>query len=242
MDSPFARPIPRPSLAEELAQRIGQLIGDGGYAPGARLPSIAAMARQFGVGGATVREALRKLETAGTVDIRHGAGVFVRQVDEAPLLANPAFGGAVTRKLLCDLLDARIAIEVRAAALAAQHARPEDVATLRELLARAQAVLDEPAALARLNMAFHAAVAGASDNGVLRQLLDVLSRLFREEQRLVYDIHGACAQDHDEHVAILEAIAGGDGELASVRMHAHLAGVRDKLRRWSADAPLAQPA
>ena len=237
------RPVARQSLAEELARRLGERIQSGRFAPGDRLPSIAGMARQFGVGSPTVREALRKLETAGAVEIRHGAGVFVRRPDAALLVTTPAYGRTASRKVLVDLLDARIAIEVRTVALAAQHATPEQVDGLRAVLARAEPVLDDPAALARVNRDFHAAVAEASGNTVLRQLLDVLSSLFREEQRMVYDIHGACAGDHDDHRRILDALAQGDAELAAARMHAHLAGVRDVLRRSEPDAaPGVQPA
>ena len=53
------------------------MIQNGVYREGDRLPPIMEMARQFGVGHPTVREALKKLETVGVVEIRHGSGVYV---------------------------------------------------------------------------------------------------------------------------------------------------------------------
>ena len=70
-------PVLRQSLADRLARRIRAMIQNGSYAPGDRLPPIMEMARQFGVGHPTVREALKKLETVGVVEIRHGSGVYV---------------------------------------------------------------------------------------------------------------------------------------------------------------------
>ena len=76
MDKGFM-PVLRQSLADDVAQRITQLIQSGNYGPGARLPAISRMATQFAVGAPTLREALKKLETVGVVDIRHGSGVYV---------------------------------------------------------------------------------------------------------------------------------------------------------------------
>src|SRR5690242_15344742 len=81
-------PVPRQSLANELAQRVRQMIRAGGYRPGDRLPSIASMARTLGVAHPTLREALRKLEALGMVEIRHGAGVFAGVDDNSLLISN----------------------------------------------------------------------------------------------------------------------------------------------------------
>ena len=104
-------PVQRQSLADGLAQRIKQLIHEGGYGAGDRLPAINEMARRFGVGHPTLREALKKLETVGTVDIRHGSGVYVGKNQDALVVSNPVYGGTVSKKLLVDLMDARIPVE-----------------------------------------------------------------------------------------------------------------------------------
>ena len=89
-----------------------------------------------------------------------------------------------------------------------------------------------PTLLNQTNLAFHRQIAVASGNVVLRQLLEVLSSLFREEQRLIIDIHGSRRHDHAEHLTILDALERRDPALAAARMQAHLDGVRDVLRRW----------
>ena len=71
-------PVRRQRLSEELAERIMGSIAAGRLHPGDQLPSIAAMARAFRVAPATVREALVRLETRRAIEIRQGAGVFVR--------------------------------------------------------------------------------------------------------------------------------------------------------------------
>jgi GntR family transcriptional regulator, transcriptional repressor for pyruvate dehydrogenase complex len=67
-------------------------------------------------------------------------------------------------------------------------------------------------------------------------LLEVLTTLFQEEQRLILDIHGSRREDHAEHVEILEALEARSVELASHRMRAHLEGVREVLLHSRADS------
>jgi len=50
-------PVVRQNLSDEIAQRIAKLVRAHEYEPGSRLPAISDMARQFGVGAPTLREA-----------------------------------------------------------------------------------------------------------------------------------------------------------------------------------------
>lgn len=223
----------RQSLSDDLAQRIKQLIQSGGYPVGARLPTILEMARRFGVGHPTLREALRKLETLGVVTIRHGSGVYVGKDQNSLLLSNPIFDGDVSKKLLVDLIEARIPIELTSARLAAGHASDDQFAEMARLLATAADHLDDDAVLSATNMSFHMQIAAASGNTVLRQVLEVLASLFQREQRLILDIYGSRRQDHGEHVQIFEALRQHDEASAVERMKDHLEGVRAALLRWN---------
>ena len=225
-------PVQRQSLADGLAQRIKQLIHEGGYGAGDRLPAINEMARRFGVGHPTLREALKKLETVGTVDIRHGSGVYVGKNQDALVVSNPVYGGTVSKKLLVDLMDARIPVELKTVALAARNAGEDHLEEMRRLLAHARDNLSNPEVLTPTNLSFHQQIGIASGNTVLRQILTVLSDLFQDEQRAILDIYSFWQQDYAEHVGILQALEAHDETLAVERMRAHLEGVRDVLVRW----------
>lgn len=228
-------PVLKQSLADKLAQQIWQLIQTSGYKAGDRLPTIMDMAQQFKVGHPTVREALRKLETMGAVEIRHGSGVYVTRSDDVLVLASPGYAGEVSKKLLLDLIQARIPIEMQSVALASRNALPEHLEEMRTLLASAGRSLDDDALLNRINMTFHRQIALASGNKVLTQLLDVLRELFAEEQRLILDIFGSRNRDHEEHLEILAALESRDEPLAVERMRSHLEGVHQALLRWDAE-------
>ena len=233
-------PIQRLSLPDDVAQRIRQLIQSRPYQAGDRLPPISVLARDFGVGAPTLREALKKLETVGVVDIRHGSGVYVGQMADSLVISNPVYDGGVSKKLLVDLIEARIPIETTSVRLAAANGNETDFAAMRALLAHAGEHLDDAGILNQTNLAFHRAIAAASGNEVIRQLLEVLSNVFRHEQRVILDIHGGRAQDHREHEAILDSLVRRDVSLASRLMHTHLEGVRERLLLWDpSDTPIA---
>jgi GntR family transcriptional repressor for pyruvate dehydrogenase complex len=237
--TPVPSPVVRQTLPDEIAQRIAHLIQAREYGPGARLPAISDMARQFGVGSPTLREALKKLETVGVVDIRHGSGVYVGRSPESLLITNPVIEARATRKLLVDLIAARIPIELETAALAVRHATPDHLDEMEHLLTRAGRSFADSILLTQVNLAFHRQIALASDNLVMHQILDVLSNLFRNEQQLILDIHGRREDDHREHVEILAALRARDAQLAVARMRAHLERVRDALLAWMPEEPAA---
>lgn len=225
-------PVLRQSLSDDLAQRIKHLIRSERRQAGDRLPSIAEMARRFGVGHPTLREALKKLETVGLVDIRHGSGIYVGKHPDTLFVSNPILDRRVSKKLLVDLIEARIPIELQSVALAARNASDEQLRKMDELLSVAADNLGNDAVLNPTNMGFHQQIALSSGNSVLYQLLDVLSNLFQQEQRVILDVFGSREQDHSQHVAILNALREADEKLAVGRMRSHLHGVRDALLRW----------
>lgn len=233
-DSEFG-PIAKSTLADRIATQIAQMIRGGDYAPGDRLPTINDMAGRFGVGHPTLREALKKLETLGLVNVKHGSGVYVEADQDQLLMSNPVFAGEVSKDMMLDLIEARIPIEQRTVALAAQHASEEHLQRMDELMEEAGDHLQDAEELTRTNMEFHREVAVASGNVVLAQLLKVLSNLFEDEQRGILDVYGSRKKDYSEHRDILEAIRLGDESLARTRMREHLEGVREMIQRWDPD-------
>ncbi|HTE45621.1 MAG TPA: FadR/GntR family transcriptional regulator [Gemmatimonadaceae bacterium] len=226
-------PVLKQSLSDKLAQRIRAMIGKGDYQQGDRLPPIMEMARRFGVGHPTIREALKKLETMGFVEIRHGSGVYVSRSEEVLLHASPGYSGTVTKKLLLDLIRTRMPLELQSVTDAVRNGTPEDLLEMQRHLATASQNFANDDALHSANMAFHRQIALASGNTVLAQLLDVLQELFTREQRLILGIHGPRERDHQEHMGILEALEQRDEPLAVGRMRQHLQGVQDAIARWN---------
>ena len=226
-------PVVKQSLPDRLARQIRGTIQSGNYQRGDRLPPIVEMARRFEVGQPSIREALKKLEAMGVVQIRHGSGVFVTRSEEVLVLASPDYAGTVTKKLLLDLIRARTPVEIQSVGDCVRNATPEHVQDLERILADAGQHLDDDDRLNSVNMAFHGKIAEASGNSVTAQLLAVLHDLFTGEQRLILNIFGSREEDHRGHLEILEAIERRDEALAVERMRAHLESVHAAILRWN---------
>ena len=66
-------------------RRPPRRIGAGEFAPGERLPSIAALQSQYNVPGLnTIRQAQQLLVADGQVETRQGVGAFVLRADPQP--------------------------------------------------------------------------------------------------------------------------------------------------------------
>ena len=225
-------PVIKQSLPDKLARQIRGTIQSGNYRRGDRLPPIVEMAKRFEVGQPSIREALKKLEAMGVVQIRHGSGVFVTRSEEVLVLASPDYAGTVTKKLLLDLIRARIPIEIQSVADCVKNASPEQVLELKRILASAGKHLNDDEVLNSVNMEFHGKIAEGSGNSVTAQLLAVLHEIFTDEQRLILGIFGSREDDHKDHLQILKAIEQRDETLAVERMRSHLESVQAAIQRW----------
>jgi GntR family transcriptional regulator, transcriptional repressor for pyruvate dehydrogenase complex len=226
----IASPAPvRPNLSVYLSEQILKLIRDRELKPGDRLPSAKALAAQFSVATPTMREALRRLQATGIVDIRHGSGIYVRRDSDRLMLSNPAYGTLATQTIM-QILDARILIEPHLSELAALHAAPVQIAELRELLVRAERALDRPDdRYIKANHALHVAIAKASGNLVLAHVVESLLEMYSTELHLVdpkSSLAEIRARDHRHHQLVIGAIAAADAAAARDEMAKHLSGAR----------------
>jgi GntR family transcriptional repressor for pyruvate dehydrogenase complex len=229
------KPVAKQSLSDRLANQVRALIQTGKYQEGDRLPTIVEMARRFGVGQPTVREALQKLQTMGIVDIRHGSGVYVARGHDVLVMASADYAGTVSKRLLLDLVRTRMPLEILSASGAAKNATQEHLTEMRRLLATARQNLDDDISLNAANMAFHREIARASGNTVLTQLVEALHDLFTEEQIVILGIFGSRERDNREHLGILDALEQHDEPLAVERMREHLEGIQERVVRWDPD-------
>jgi GntR family transcriptional repressor for pyruvate dehydrogenase complex len=230
----------RPSVSEYLTRQVMELARRQRLQPGDRLPSVQALASRFSVAAPTMRESLRRLQAVGVLDIRHGSGVYLKRAVHRVVLPNP-HPGPLSRRVILDLLEARLLIEPRLAQLAAGRVTDEEASHLRRTLQEAgEHLRDEDRVLGPLNMTFHREIAHLSSSAVLAQVIDSLVDVYEDEQIVVMQLYGDRERDHRWHLAICEAICEHDAAKAEQLMHDHLSGVRDVMAaRLAEEAPAA---
>jgi GntR family transcriptional regulator, transcriptional repressor for pyruvate dehydrogenase complex len=219
-------PIKRATLVEKLVAEVRNEITSGRLLVGQRLPTEARMAAQFGVSRPLLREALAELRAEGFVQTKNGRGTFVRHPTETDLadafghqllLAVPGPGPTADH-----LYEARQAIEVVAAQLAAERATPEALATLERLLATMIENNDDAAAYTAADVGFHIAVARATLNPLLPTLLAPLATLIVKGMYESHSTPDAVSQGIAAHTKVLRALKKHDPAAARRAMAAHL--------------------
>lgn len=225
MPTPESAPVVRRPLLDELTGRILAHIREAGLGPGDRLPSNRVLAERFLVATPTLREALRRLEATGAVELRHGSGVYVRAALDQLIMVNPNRLD-LDRHTILDLLEARELIEPHLAESAARNATAAQLGELAASLERAGEALGEDAALHAANMGFHQTIARVAGNRALAQVLDSLIELHDREQRRILTLYGDRDHDHEVHQEILAAVYGRQPDRARQLMSRHLADVR----------------
>lgn len=217
-------------LVERLTREIVETIRTQNLQPGQTLPSAKVLAERFEVTVPTVREALRRLEATGSVELKHGSGTYVREAINRRILDNPHYV-PVDLAAAIELLDARIAIEPGIAELAAVV--QDDVAMAAMTSALDNALQVETAVPAGH---FHVELAKASGNRALHEMLVSLLAIHARTQqaaRTTYDR----LRDHDEHADILDAIRRGEGYEAAHRTRKHLQAIKAAvLADWTEEA------
>src|SRR5262245_7387553 len=73
----FHMKIARTNVSDEVAIWLTEAIENGRFKPGERLPSVAQLAKELGVGRSSIREALRHQQALGLIELQHGKGTFV---------------------------------------------------------------------------------------------------------------------------------------------------------------------
>src|SRR6266487_1511809 len=168
-NEPIFEPIETPKRHFELIEAsIRREIYNGSLVPGQKLPNEFELARQFNVGRSAVREALKVLELAGLLVVRRGynGGTFVAPPDFEEASESITLTFRLGETTIDQLIEAALAIEVRAAELTAQNASDLEIDDLQEIIQRTEQSLNVPARYLTALIDFHMAVTELSHNTV----------------------------------------------------------------------------
>lgn len=220
--APRIRPITKTSISEEIAKQIIKLISTGELQPGQRLPSERDLCAQLGVSRTSLREALRCLSIVGVLSARVGDGTSVATDGEAFLRRIVEWRLITERHDVENLMDVRIALEGVSAANAAHRAREEDIERFQAILAKMKLATIDARRFAALDVEFHVAIARASGNSLVFDLVSMIRNHLVRVLPKVLQLPNALPLATREHTAIVEAIRRRDPDAAKAAMHAHL--------------------
>lgn len=218
----------QPVLSQRLISEFRNRIVSGEWRPGTKLPPERHLCEAFGVSRSVVREAISALVCLGILRTRQGGGVYVCNERDASFVDALTFVLPAGRKTLSELMTVRKALEPVATSMATRRQDPDSFAAIEKtVLAMQQA--DNLGERITAGVAFHHAIARATGNDVLIQLITGLIDLFVASHRVTLGTETGKLEGILDHEDILAAMKGGNPDVAQHEMLLHLEHTEDLL-------------
>jgi len=230
----FTPLAPPGNLVEQIVAGLSADIRGGRLAPGARLPTELALTSALGVSRTVVREAVAALRADGLVVTRRGSGAYVADPAAGPFRIAAPHTAALPEIL--DVMELRLAVEIEAAALAAERASRRQVAAIRTAWRAIDAALKRGEGAVAEDFAFHRAIAEATANRQFPRFLAYLGShvIPRQSVRLSVDTpaerRAYLERIQHEHSRVVTAISDGDPAEARRAMREHLTRSLERYR------------
>lgn len=224
-------PVARKPLYEQLVEHLRAYVVEAELSAGDRLPSERELSERLGVSRASLRQAIVALEVQGILEVKHGEGTFLRTARMDTL---PIADLADLKRRLPDILDAREAIEVKLAELAAERRTESDLATLNAALLKMQQEIDSGTTGQQGDQDFHQSVVLAAHSAVLARMYTLLLKDIELLSHETADQIGTPETLLEQNRRIGDAIVAGQGPVAATAMKDHLRTMAHlKLLAWS---------
>ena len=199
--------IQKKSLADMIAETLKQQITEGTYRAGDKLPTEPELMKTFGVGRASVREAVKLLVNMGVVRVQQGSGTFV---------AVPSNNDDVNIKMSTadrtELDEVRKILDIAIVEKAVARRTEKDIERMRASLEKrkvnAEKGLLEECIEADLN--FHIAIADAAHNRILADIYRSAATHLLSEFNRIYDGTDCFINSQTSHEKLLKHIIAGD--------------------------------
>lgn len=202
-------PVNKSRLHEEIVLQIEKKIISGELAAGDKLPAERELAASLDVNRSTVREALKKLEMLGLIDIHHGDGIYVRNYLESgnlELLKTLIYmGDRINVGILANLLDVRRIMGAEMAGRAALYRTEEHLSELRSVIdsETEETVLEG-------DLRVHHIIGKASGNLLYVFILNFFNQVYRDYGYLYFDDRENSRRSLEFHQNILDALENRD--------------------------------
>ncbi len=228
------KPVQKNSISDEIVKQVMKQISSGNLRPGQRLPSERDLCKQFNTGRSSLREALRCLSIMGVLTARVGEGTSVA-TSGSKFLGRVMEWRVITEHYdLRNLMELRLALEGLAVASAAERATETELAEIEGMIPRMRDALDDAKRFSALDLEFHLALARASRNEALLDMLTMIRGQLARVVSTVLKLPDARPLSLQEHEGIAKALRRRKSEAARKAMQVHLTAA---IKRYDATQP-----
>jgi len=209
-----------------IQKQLELYIIENGMKSGDPFPTEHDLAKKLGISRTAIREALKRLETLGIIEVRPGVGRFIREFNFEAILKSLSYNLEMDIKNFQEVLEVRFCLESWFIAKDINKFTKENIAQSKEVLKKLEfKVLNnfEEKDLVETHSQFHCVLYENSNNSLLIDLIKIFSTI----QRNLTLLHRYETKDRNlfirQHKLLLEAIEKKDSRLAQKRLEEHFA-------------------
>jgi GntR family galactonate operon transcriptional repressor len=200
----------RTNLHNQIVDAVGSSIVEGRFGPGGVLPVEGKLAHELGVSRNALREAVKVLVSKGMVEVRPKLGTRVRPMDQWNLLDRDVLNWHSRSELRLwrafELVEFRLVVEPRAAALAAKRGSTAEIDTIDKACTALEACVQEPHLVPERDIVFHRSIHKASHNAIFNHLGTLTSSLMQIQVLMTTQEPGSFERGLPLHRSLTEAI------------------------------------
>lgn len=215
-------PLTKTRLYEDIIKQIIDRVKSGELKPGDKLPTERELSLQLNVSRTAIREALRSLEIMGVIDSKVGSGTYIKEMNLDILM--DSFAAVLTKndRLIIELIEVRMLLEVEIAKLAARRIDEKKASAIEKTLDLMEKEISEGGLGLKGDNAFHNELAKAGDNLAMTSILGLCGELLDSTRKAALKAMRDQKKGLDDHRAIFYAVKKGDEEDAARLMKEHL--------------------
>jgi GntR family transcriptional repressor for pyruvate dehydrogenase complex len=209
-------------LYEIIVEHIIHQIDTGQLQSGDILPSERQLAHNMGVSKTAVREALSALESMGYTKTKKGEGTFVAPMTLESLILPLSIVLSQDSNMIKNILELRLIIEPRIAALATQRISDDQIGALKDISADMLCEINKGGLACKEDNQFHTLLARATGNSVLARLYEMCQSVLIDTTEIIAQWPGQPKKGYLKHLEILDAVNNRDSERAAALMREHV--------------------
>lgn len=216
-------PIQKINAVEQVFDQLQNLLINGTWGPGDKLPSENELADSFGVSRMTIRQAMQKLKALGLIETRTGSGSYVREVSVEDSLNNLIPLMYIGAPSQTHVFQFREMIDSESVRLATKNATDEDLLKLESIIDKMQQAADEDNTkkFSNYDLKYHIYIVSMTKNPMIIKAYDILHSVLTESMNSVIDkMKYKPALEY--HKKILDAMKEKNEILAEQLMHEHI--------------------
>jgi DNA-binding GntR family transcriptional regulator len=204
------------SVTDQVTEMIREMIFKGGLHPGERLNEVQ-LSEALKISRSPIREAIQRLANEGLVVLVHRKGAYIKKL---------------TEKEVRDLFEVRIALETKAAYLAAERASGSQLNEIGSFLERTRSALSTKAYdRYPLDFDFHLQIASLTQNAYLEEKIQEINAKLMLVRYLSGSETRRAWEAFEEHNEVFKYIKNREPKLASMAMEEHFLRGRDTILR-----------